>query len=62
VVHVVAMIHRLTEIGEGLLVALLFVLPMFIVFPLTTSHAVLAITLALSFAGLGLYLWKRTAT
>ena len=56
------MIKLLTEIGEGLLAAMLFVLPMFIVFPLTKSHTIVAVTLFLSFFGLGVYLWKRTAT
>jgi hypothetical protein len=51
----------LAQVIEGVLVAVAFVLPMFIVFPLTYSFAIELLTLVLSLAGLSLYLLKRIA-
>jgi hypothetical protein len=49
----------LAQVIEGILVAIVFFLPMFIVFPLTYSFAIELLTLVLSLAGLSLYLIKR---
>jgi len=49
----------LLEIGEGILVAMWFILPMFVVFPLTQSAAVSVFTVVLSLIGLSVYLWMR---
>ena len=51
----------LTQVMEGVVVAIGFLLPMFIVFPLTYSFAVELLTLVLSLAGLSLYLLRRIA-
>ena len=51
----------LAQLVEGVLVAAAFVLPMFIIFPLTYSFAIELLTLVLSLAGLSWYLTKRIA-
>lgn len=51
----------LAQVIEGVLVAVAFVLPMFVVFPLTYSFTIELLTLTLSLAGLSLYLIKRIA-
>ncbi|HLC40636.1 MAG TPA: hypothetical protein VJO34_03295 [Methylomirabilota bacterium] len=51
----------LAQVIEGALVAVVFLLPMFIVFPLTYSFAVELLTLVLSLAALSFYLIKRIA-